>query len=224
MATETKVSTYALFTAGRVLEHLGLHLPTDELQLRLQKNDSVLFKFLHIPIKNIRNNIIFQQAYDYQVYVQKLFIDYQLSPEYEKTPDSPGANTREELNEKFNRVISMVEELSKLQTKGLRLISDSQAWLKRTVKAHGGDFHALQNVVKDEAFAKEWTDFSERVKEMERDFCAQRNNFYDIILQSMANFTNLSEYQIDEARVEKDRENLVFYEVNPIVEKKQSSH
>jgi hypothetical protein len=94
----------------------------------------------------------------------------------------------------------------------------------RTVKAHGGDFHALQNAVKDEAFAKQWTDFSERVKDMERDFCVQRNNFHDIILQSMANFTSLSEYQIDEARVEKDRENLVFYEVNPIVEKNKSSH
>jgi len=215
MSGETKVSSYALYTAGRVLERLGLHIPTDELQLRLQKKDALVFAFLNIPIKNIRNNIIFQQAYDYQVYVQKLFIDYQLSPEYEKPPGSPGENTREELNDKFNRLISMVDELSKLQTKSLRLISDSQAWLIGTVKAHGGDLGALKEATKDEAFVEEYASLSERVRQMEVSFCSERKNFHDIILESMANFSNLSESPIDGARVVNDLENLVFYEINP---------
>jgi hypothetical protein len=89
--------TYGFLTSQRILERLQINLSGDELVSALKNHHSLYYQLLIVPLKNILNGIIFQQAQDYQVYAQKLFIDYLLSGEDQKDDNSPGANTRADL-------------------------------------------------------------------------------------------------------------------------------
>jgi hypothetical protein len=82
-----------------------------------------------VPLKNIFNGLILQQTHDYQVYAQKVFIDYLLSGESGKDEASPGANTREDLEQERNQLMGLGDEFNKLELEHQTLISTSQASL-----------------------------------------------------------------------------------------------
>jgi hypothetical protein len=82
-----------------------------------------------VPLKNIFNGIILQQAHDYQVYAQKLFIDYLLSAESLQNEDGPGANTREDLETERIKLISVGEGFNQQESAHINLIAESQATL-----------------------------------------------------------------------------------------------
>ena len=87
----TWFSTYGILTAERVLERFNIRLRYDELLTAVKNPMSVYYMLLRVPIKNVFNGIILQQAHDYQVYAQKLFVDYGLSEETMQSEESPGA-------------------------------------------------------------------------------------------------------------------------------------
>ena len=90
-------STYSVITAERVLGLLNIHLDSNEISQAVKNPINIYYLLLRVPIKNIFNGIILTQAQDYQVYAQKLFIDYLLSNETAKSEESQGFNTRESL-------------------------------------------------------------------------------------------------------------------------------
>ena len=109
----TWFSTYGLLTSQRILERFNIHLKGDELIAAMKDPGNLNYLWLKVPLKNIFNGIIFQQAHDYQVYAQKLFIDYLLSGDSAKEADSPGANTRESLEEERIKLQEMNEAFAK---------------------------------------------------------------------------------------------------------------
>jgi hypothetical protein len=122
----TWFSTYGLLTATRIFERLHIQLTTSEIKEALTNSCSLYYQLVRVPLKNVFTGIIHQQAYDYQVYVQKLFIDYLLSGEAGKDEESPGATTREDLELKRAELVVLVESFSQTELKYQQLIAQSQ--------------------------------------------------------------------------------------------------
>lgn len=122
-------STYGLLTSKRILERFKIYLENDELIAAFKNPRSIYFLLLRVPLKNIFNGIILQQAHDYQVYAQKIFVDYLLSGEQNKPPESPGANTREDLEAARKQLMEIGENFNKEEEIHQQLIKQSQASL-----------------------------------------------------------------------------------------------
>lgn len=120
-------STYGLLTSGRILERFNIKLESDELLIAIKDPFNLYHQLLIIPLKNVFNGIILQQAHDYQVYAQKLFVDYLLSGESGKSADSPGANTREDLEQERLRLMDLGEAFNEQELAHQHLIAESQA-------------------------------------------------------------------------------------------------
>lgn len=119
-------STYGILTAERVLERFSIRLQYDELVTAVKNPMSVYYMLLRIPLKNVFNGIILQQAHDYQVYAQKLFIDFGLSEETMQSEESPGAATRESLADTKKQLIELNTSFRELEFAHQKLISESQ--------------------------------------------------------------------------------------------------
>lgn len=84
---------------------------------------------LRVPLRNVLNGIILQQANDYHVYVQKLFIDYLLSGENSKGEEAQGASTREVIEKERQQLVALGDEFNNVQGEHDYLIANSQAAL-----------------------------------------------------------------------------------------------
>jgi len=122
-------STYGLLTSKRILDRFNIKLETDQLIAAIKNPQSIYYQLLLVPIKNVFNGIILQQAHDYQVYAQKLFIDYLLSGEASKAKELPGANTREDMDLERNKLLEITEEFHQQEITHQKLIAQSQASL-----------------------------------------------------------------------------------------------
>jgi len=122
-------STYGMLTVERLLEGFHLNLSHEEVVTAIKNPHSLYYQLLRIPLKNVFNGIILQQTQDYQVYAQKLFIDFLLSGQNDKEEGSPGSNTREDLETERTRLIELGEEFSKQELLHQKLIANSQASL-----------------------------------------------------------------------------------------------
>lgn len=127
-------STYGVITAERILGKLNVTLPHDELLTAIKSPFSFYHSLLRIPLKNVLNGIVLQQAHDYHLYVQKLFIDYLLSGESSKSEDSQGASTRQAMENERAQLVTLGENFHKLQLKQNEVIAKSQQFL-RTIAA-----------------------------------------------------------------------------------------
>ena len=203
-------STYGSLTAARVLEHFGIKFQHEALVAALKNDDGIYAKILRVPMMNILNGIIFQQGYDYQVYAQKLFIDYRLSPEYAKEPDMPGANTRENLNEQYNQLSELSNTFNEQQLTHYRLISDSQMWLIQAISQLQNPSEDLVFLEKDPLFEEKLTQFLGLAMDVLSSFRSYRTQFYNMILRITESLMHLSDYQFDVDRTAKERELLFF--------------
>ena len=108
-------STYGVITAERILGTYHIILAQTDLLAGIKNPHSFYHQMVQIPLKNVLNGIILQQANDYHIYVQKLFIDYLLSGESAKSEESQGAHTRESLESERKQLVSLGEEFNKKQ-------------------------------------------------------------------------------------------------------------
>ena len=123
------LSTYGMLTANRILERFNIRLDNDELVQALKDPLSIYHQLLIVPLKNVFNGIILQQAQAYQLYAQKLLIDYLLSGESGVDEAMPGANTRDDLEQERLKIMALDEQFSQLELAHQQLISESQAVL-----------------------------------------------------------------------------------------------
>lgn len=145
-------STYGLITAERILEKYKIRLQQTELLAAMKNPDSFYHRIIRVPLKNVLNGIILQQAHDYQVYAQKLFVDYLISGESSKDADSPGGGTRELLEEERQGLIKLNEGFHALEFEQEKLIAECQQnliqqtaeWLKLSSKINKAIKIALQ--------------------------------------------------------------------------------
>lgn len=127
-------STYGLITAERILGKYNLKLSQDELLQAIHKPHSFYHGLLQVPLKNVLNGIILQQANDYHVYAQKLFIDYLISGESGKPAESPGAASRETMEEERKKLVTIGDEFHQLELNHNQLIAVSQSSLIKLTK------------------------------------------------------------------------------------------
>ncbi|MCC5015976.1 MULTISPECIES: hypothetical protein [unclassified Legionella] len=119
-------STYGLITAERILEKCKIKLPQEDLFAAVKNPNNFYHRLLRVPMKNVFNGIILQQAHDYQVYAQKLFVDYLLSGETAKDEESPGGLTRDDLEAMRKKLVEMGDEFHQLEFAQDKLIAESQ--------------------------------------------------------------------------------------------------
>ncbi|KTD17173.1 hypothetical protein [Legionella jordanis] len=123
------LSTYGLITAERILERYKIRLQQQDLIRAIKSPNTFYHRVIRIPLKNVLNGIILQQAHDYQVYAQKLFIDYLLSGETSKGEDSPGGFTRDDLEKERQNLIQTGEEFHEQELSHNQLIAETQRGL-----------------------------------------------------------------------------------------------
>lgn len=203
-------STYGVLTANRILERLNIQLSHEELVSALQQPEHPYFPLLYLPLKNIFNGIIFQQAYDYQVYIQKLFIDYRLSSEYAKDPELPGQSTRDDLNEMFNELLDLCKKLSDHKITHYRVISESQAWLIQLMKQKKLKKESIDALIKEASFIKKLSEFKQRAEDDAIMFRHYRSEFQTMIVRTTELLNALSDYSLDEEKEVENREFLTF--------------
>jgi len=204
------ISTYGLLTAQRVLDRFKLELPHDKLVSALHSADHGYYLVLKIPMMNIFNGIIFQQAYDYQVYAQKLMIDYRLSEEYSKDPEMPGANIRADLNDQYEQMLITGKAFNEAQYQHYRMISESQAYLIQKVSGLHDPAQDLVNLKDDLDFKEKTTEFIFTAEAMTNTFRAYRSQFYNMILIITERLSSLSDYHLNQQTSAQERESLAF--------------
>lgn len=127
-------STYGLITSQRILGHYKISLPQNELVAAIKNTTSFYHRLVQVPLKNVLNGIILQQANDYHIYAQKLYIDYLLSGESGKPPESQGAITRENLEEERKALVNLGEQFNQKQLDHEAVIGSSQKALIKISK------------------------------------------------------------------------------------------
>lgn len=136
-------STYGLITAERILGKYHISLPQPELISAIKSPFSFYHLLLKIPLKNVLNGIVLQQAGDYHIYAQKLFIDYLLSGESGKSEETPGALTRESMEMERQKLVTLGEDFHQLQLDQNELIASSQVSLINTADLWKKNFESL---------------------------------------------------------------------------------
>lgn len=140
-------STYGVITAERILSKYQLELSQEQLPEAITNTSSVYHQLIQVPLKNVLNGIILQQAEDYHVYAQKLVIDYLLSASGAAPEDASGSSSREQLEEERTKLIALGESFSQLRLEQDVLIASSQAHLiKSTTRWRVAFEKALQSI------------------------------------------------------------------------------
>lgn len=152
------LSTYGLITAERILETYKIKLLPEELIESIKNPKSIYHRLLKIPLKNVFNGIILQQAHDYQVYAQKLFVDYLMSGENSKPEEAPGGYTREEIENVRKILVGMSDNFQQSETIHLQFIADSQKELMQKAlqwqKEFTGVVKEISTTLKSRGFDK----------------------------------------------------------------------
>jgi hypothetical protein len=197
------LSTYGVLTADRILERFNIKLSHDDLISALKDSHTLYFQLLRVPMRHVFNGIILQQAYDYQVYAQKMFVDYLLSGEDGKDSSAPGASIREDLERERLRLVELSNAFLDLENQHLSLIAGSQ---KRLIELTQ-DITMLLNYFNDNAeyIREKLADFIEQSETLNIDLRSHRSQFYDLILRVKELIVLLPDYRPD---IEKNLENL----------------
>ncbi|MCC5793074.1 MAG: hypothetical protein JJT82_10790 [Legionellaceae bacterium] len=119
-------STYGIMTAKRIVDRYKLSFDDRDLLHALKLPHSFIHTLIKLPLRNILNDVIREQAYDYITYAQKLFVDYLLSGDTTRPEGSQGAYTREELEETRQQVVSLSKNFQTVEYQHFKLISESQ--------------------------------------------------------------------------------------------------
>lgn len=138
-------SSYGMITANRIIDRYGIVLDNRDLLHALKFSECFFYKLIRLPLRNMLNDVIRQQVYDYVVYAQKLFVDYLLSGETTKPATSQGGYTREELEGVRQRLVTLCKEFQETEYKHFRLIAQSQRHIIQHTKHWQQNFIALTN-------------------------------------------------------------------------------
>lgn len=200
----TWFSTYGLLTSERILARYNINLPHDELINSVKNPNSIYFQLLRMPLKNIFNGIILQQARDFQIYAQKLFVDYLLSGADAKDKDSPGAATREDIEMARIQLMETGEAFRKVEESHLILIAENQAKLVELTQD-------LNELIRTPQLLKQtMIDDVSRAEDINISLRSFRNQFYNHILRITELLRLMSDYHFDEEKIAENRSALEF--------------
>lgn len=165
--SQDTLSSYALITAERLLSLLGIHLNRDLIAKAMRNKQGLYDSLLSAPLKNVLNGIILQQATDYQVYLQKLFVDYLMSGVTTLSEESPGAGTRADIDSHREYVMTLGTRFQEQEHAHLTLIADTQKALielsKTILSAFDDLSQALQALLKKKGLSIGRDDLSQAI-------------------------------------------------------------
>lgn len=127
--------TYRLVTVERILGHYNMRLSEKDMIVALNKPETFFYKLLKLPLINVMTGLIRQQAYDLQVYAQKLYVDYLLSGETVKPESSPGGLTREELETNRLELVASSKSFHELEYTHNKQIASCQRLVVNALKS-----------------------------------------------------------------------------------------
>lgn len=200
-------ATYSVLTAESIFQRLKIHLNPEELSVVISKPESVYFKILLIPFKNIINGIILQQAYDYQIYLQKIFVDYFVSGAGNESETSPGANTRRDLEENRLKLVELCDFFEKDIYAHKLLIAESQSALKECVRKLSPIEDTPSKATEIE---QTMAIFKDRANEICQILHNYRVEFKTLIVDTIRLIQLLPDYHEDEAQDDINRSSLQF--------------
>lgn len=147
------LSTYRLITVKRLLERYKIDLDDRQIALSFKETDTFYHRLLSIPLKNIMNGIILQQARDYQLYLQKLFVDYLLALEAKKSASETGEEsisaTEQAVEEARKELIQFNDHFNELEISHQRIIGNSQVGLVNHAAAWKKKIQEVGNTLSD---------------------------------------------------------------------------
>lgn len=200
--------TYRTLTADRLLEHFGIKLNPETLQAAIKNPQSIYFHILTVPFKHIINGIVLQQAEDYQIYAQKMFVDYLVSGSGNETPEeTPGEAIRLDLEANRKKLVEMNEQFEDETSAHKTLICETQAQLKELIKK------LLPEQVNETEAAKleqAMRPYRERAEELSAKLCNRRAAFKDLILDTNRLIQLLPDFHASDTLEEKNKEALQF--------------
>lgn len=196
------ISTYGILTAERILERFKVKLSRDELVKTLKDPTSRYHHMVSIPLKNILNGILISQVHDYQVYAQKLLIDYKLTqfqPAASGDSAQQGTESESSLKMKQEELILLGEHFMSTKSRHRELIAESQAWLIQIAPKQS-----------DVTQMPEMLEFSNRCDEMTLAFETLRQQFRSLIVDMTALLALAPNYHMDTDKLSKNHEGLEF--------------
>lgn len=197
------LSTYGLLTAKRLLERFQITLSHEELLDALNNQNNPYHHLLTVPIKNISNGIVIKQVHDYQVYMQKLFIDYKLSSTNVVAKDGqPAQSSDEEIDIKYNELAQLSELFDEKKHEHQQLIAKSQSWLIKQT-------HESMLEVTPETSDQIET-FATQTESLRLALLDLLQQFRDLIIQTTSVLTMMADYKPDLEQMEENKALLDF--------------
>jgi len=199
------LSTYGILTAERILERFQISLSRDELLQNLKNPESPYHHLLTVPLKNLFNGIMMKQVHDYQVYTQKLFIDYKLTvvKVVDENGNEPASSSSEEALEiKYSELMQLGKLFEEKQHAHQQLIAKSQRWLMQ--QTHKTVFEANTEAL------NQIQDFGVETEALMLMFQNLRNQFRELIIQTSEILNLMSDYKPDLEQMAENKEALDF--------------
>jgi hypothetical protein len=186
------LSTYGLLTAERLLERFQITLTREELLDALNNPSSPYHHLLTVPIQNISNGIVIKQVHEYQVYMQKLFIDYKLN----------STQASDEIDMKYNDLVQLSELFDEKKHEHQQLIAKSQSWLIEQT-------HESMLEITPET-SRQIESFGTQTESMRLALLDLLQQFRDLIIQTTAILSMMSDYKFDAEQAEINKAMLDF--------------
>lgn len=187
-------SSYGLVTVERIFGLMGIHLSPDELLAVSRNTNTRYYLLLQVPLRNILNGIIIDQATDYREYAQKMIIDYLISGSANQADDqSKLSNSRFELEEMRTKIMTEGDQFDLLQFDHHKLILDSQKALITLAKPLTKS-SMIDNAPADVSFQAIIAPFLEQAQSLTGRIKSFRSYFYDTILKCKDLLNTMPDY------------------------------
>jgi len=196
------MSTYGLLTVRRLLERFQVLLSPDEITKIVKDESSDYHYLLAVPLKNVYCGIIYEQCMDYQLYAQKMIIDYKLANKEAKPVDGEeqqASNMDLSVSETIDDLKALIEELKALKEQHYACIAESQAFLLEA-SSNGQTFKTSNEILL----------FNERAEEGIFALKTMRSRFRELILSLTELLLIIPEYFLDPVKLKKHQEGLSF--------------
>ncbi len=204
-------STYGLITVERTLSLIGIQLDQKDMLAAVQDESSIYHALLQVPVKNILNGIILNQARDYREFAQKMFVEFLLSGSGNAPgPDGPEiqpGSTKDLLEQERLKLIEIGEQYDIEEFEHNKLVAESQRQLvaiakelkQREIDQTNRDFVVSQ-----------MASYVERSQHMMKRLCDYRAHFYQSIIRTRDLIGTLPDYFPDEQKMREKRSALYF--------------
>jgi hypothetical protein len=145
------LSTYQWVTVGQLLEGYGFKLPDTCVLDILREKSSFYYQMLRIPVMNVLNGIIIDQTKAYQIFIQKLFVDYLVSGEAD-VEETIGSETRAALEIARQQMVELSEKFEETESIREKLIVESQRELIAWIEEFKGAIKLIRIALMDELY------------------------------------------------------------------------